>query len=466
MTHRLNDLLKNLKSHKLFQAQNYFSILTPLTIILFSIFSFDFETIISDADNNIPEADDQYIGISLKWWTSNSIGNRPLGYPFIIYILRLFIGSSWSYYLVGLQIILYSISGLIFYSILTGTKVYKKNVNAFIVTLLCFLNPQSLSYCMAISPEIMPNTFLLIAFWSSNYFFKNRESRYNYLILAIVSSFLCYLMKPIWVLAPFIIIFNQILMKKNLIVDFLKFISAYLFVFLAYSQTINFLSGNSNFVSNILDLNINLMVIRMGAIENTEQTELYKYLDSTGKLEAISARKWTDSTTEFNNFTDLKNTINRSLLYDSSFWKSALADPSNLITFTKRAFYRIPSYFSTSAESGRVSIKFSKFLNYLYQGFYSWIHDTLWFIPIIVILFLMYEQFAFKIYGNLNYYYLNTTIISVAMAIIILTYQDSLFYRMRASTEPFILFLYVHSISIARDYIIPIFFKKNKIFSI
>lgn len=385
--------------------------------------------------NGIVTQDTQgYIDVSKKWLNSDSIYFRPAIYPIFIYLSK-FIGSRPFGVIVYIQIILYALSGVLFFNILIQQKININKLLLVCIVIVSFLVPQALQMNQVILPEMLPLFFVLLLF----YFLLKPPSLAISLIISLL-IIIPILMKPLWLLLlsfPFINYFYSNKNLNNLIYGLFIPVILSLSIYLTYQHFVSKKDVNK-IVASTFDVNTNLALIRMGLIEGGVGTQLYSYLNSNNLTSEISNRSWNNKKNEFSDFTRIKNKIPWNYREDHHFWKNILLkNPKNLIDYFSFQILRFPKFFSTSAEHG--SVKFlTNYLNSIYQRFYSNIHSK-HFVGVLFIIFTcIIGLFNFtKLTINKVVFFL---ILEVAIVLCLLTYQDSHFLRMRAVIEPLIIY--------------------------
>ena len=133
--------------------------------------------------------------------------------------------------------------------------------------------------------------------------------------------------------------------------------------------------------------------------------------------------------------TNIKNQIPWKFREDKEYWRKALQNKNNLLTFGFVQLKRVRIFYTTSASNNSIQIG-PNFVNYIYQSFYHWVHKLFVF-PIFI--FLTYRVIRKKEPGLIVVFWFVILISSLILAV--LTYQDPQFIRMRIAIEPILLFL-------------------------
>lgn len=375
-----------------------------------------------------------YIDVSLNWLKSDSIQIRPIGYPLFLYINRLINPNSFVLTII-FQVILYASTATLFLEILFKLSVFRKNWIAFICAIFIFSNPQSLSSNSFLLPEMPPLFFIVVLI----YLLLFCNNRFITKLLIFIIIVFTYFLKPIWfvlILTPMILFFNNGNNGKLLILLFIFIISIPFFI----NKTATTNPIDSKYRSNI-DACVNSSLIRMGIMKGGESTVLYEAIEKNKLTDKIKSRNWTDKGLEFNEFRKLYDTLRNELWTDNVYWKKVLFyDLNNFKTYFFKQLSRLPKYFSTSASNLNVKFNIS-FIDNLYQRLYAGIHKYRIVGVLLIFYFLMIfnKNYFFRSYGHFHILLLYI-ILSSAGVIIFFTYQNPHFLRMRAVTEPLILF--------------------------
>ncbi len=427
--------------------ESKFAIIIFILIVLIHIPWINFQ--------GVSAADTQgYIDVSENWFNSSKIYLRPIVYPIIIFLSKI-IGSGEFGAIVYLQIIFYAMSGVLFYKILIQQKIKLDKILLAILVLISFSVPQALQMNEVVLPEMLPLIFILLLF---HYTLKPSTLKNSIIISVLI--LVTILMKPLWLLLlafPIIKFIYSDKRFKNLI--FGLFIPLALTILLySVNQYMVAKKGVNAVTASTFDVNTNLSLIRMGLINGSKNTKLNSYLDSKSLLSEVSQRSWTNEQDEFSNFTQIKNQIPWEYREDSSFWKTILLNnPSNLFKYFSFQLSRLPTFFSTSGESGSVKFLPEPFNN-IYQRFFSNIHSK----HIVGILFVFFAS----IIGLFNFKHLSFhkiiffLVIGVGIVLCLLTYQDPHFRRMRAVIEPIIIYITLFTLIKISKYL---YHKINKI---
>tara|TARA_B100001250_G_C19768108_1_gene775759 strand:+ start:292 stop:1602 length:1311 start_codon:yes stop_codon:yes gene_type:complete len=375
-----------------------------------------------------------YLDVSRNWFNSDSIYIRPIIYPIFIYLSNFYFSGPFGG-IIYIQIIFYALSGMLFYKILVQQQLKINRILLFFLVILSFSAPQSLHMNQIVLPEIIPLFFLLLLF---SFLLKPLSLKNSLIISALIITPI--LIKPLWLLLLSFPIIKFIYSKKNLN-DFLYGLLIPILLSISIYSTNQYLVSKNNvnqIIASTFDVNINLALIRMGLIDGSQGTKLYKYLDNNGLIPEISNRSWTSNYDEYNSFNEIKKNIPWEYREDYLFWKNILNKPTNLIKYSSFQFSRLPIFFATSAENGSVKFLFEP-LNNIYQRFFSNIHSK----HIAGIAFISFTL----IIGLFNFNKLSIhkllffLILEVSIILCLLTYQNAHFLRMRASIEPLIVYV-------------------------
>ena len=391
--------------------------------------------------NGVTAGDTQgYVDVSINWFNSEVIYLRPIIYPIFIYLSKL-IGTGTFGILIYIQVLFYAMSGVLFYNILVQQKIKLKKLYLALLVIISFSAPQTLGLNQVVLPEMFPLFFILLLF---NFILKPSTLGNSIVVSILILTSI--LLKPLWLLLLAFPIIKLIYSEKSFnnilygcIVPITLTISLY-----STNQYLVAKKDVNKVTASTFDVNTNLALIRMGLINGSENTKLNSYLISKNLIQEINQRSWTNDKVEFSKFTQIKDQIPWEYREDSHFWKNVLLkNPNNLFEYFSFQLTRLPIFFSTSAENGRVKF-LPNFLNSIYQRFYSNIHSK----HITGILFLVFTfiigLFSFKqLTINKLLFFL---ILGVGIVLCLLTYQNPHFVRMRGVIEPFIIYTTLYSL--------------------
>ena len=374
-----------------------------------------------------------YYDVAKNGFASEEARLRPLLYPLLLKAAMAISPNHPNTWVVIIQLLFYYLSFLTLVILLTKISFFK-TWNSFIICIIlaiAMINPQSLHANSVILPEIIPLFFVILALYYSATDIKKFHSSILYGFLIIIPI----LFKPVWI---FLVVFPIIKLawvkrdRMSILRNTVFPVVITFAIFALHQNLINHNIRNGHPVSSTMDICLNLTLIRCGCIQGAENTVLYNHLSKIGQVESISSRKWNNSAAEYNDFTRIKNDIPWRIREDSRFWQKSLQNPKNVFTYAKIQLGRVTKFYTTSASETSIQLK-SDFQTYAYQGFYNKIHKTIVF-PLFVLSFI--SIICHKHPKIILVFWIFTLLGSIILTF--LTFQDSLFLRMRALIEVFL----------------------------
>ncbi len=387
--------------------------------------------------NGVIEGDtESYLDVAKHGFNSDSIRFRPILYPLFLKLSFLITSENIFSGIVLIQLSFYLIATYVFFYILDNEiNFIKLNIKLIgLLVLVSVASPNTIASNSLILPEILPLTFILLITYLASININTISKSFVFGILLIIPA----LFKPLWLFLVIMPLLNLVWHYKprgkylyNIIIP----ISIAIFLFTIHQSLIRRNISDGNQLASTMDVNLNLAIIRCGIISGTDGTKLFNFLSNNGLADKIRIRKWNNSKEEFEEFTNIKNQIPWKFREDKEYWRKALQNKNNLLTFGFVQLKRVRIFYTTSASNNSIQIG-PNFVNYIYQSFYHWVHKLFVF-PIFI--FLTYRVIRKKEPGLIVVFWFVILISSLILAV--LTYQDPQFIRMRIAIEPILLFL-------------------------
>jgi hypothetical protein len=361
-------------------------------------------------------------------FSSPAILDRPIGYPFILWVTQTICGDYWSQALVILQILAMATSGVLCFNII---KLFTfGNFIAFLSAVFAVCMPALISHSQFLLTESFHSFFMTLTWYLTVLFLTQSyepKSKFRLVLCIGLLSGICALIKPIWLMGivPLTIAcFCVLKYRKEKYISYLLLLGlAHLIVVYSWGLFVN-AKYQTLSISRVGTVNFNLTAIRAGLTKYGEGTSLYNYLDSTGQLEQALLLKWENSS---DGFDSIKTHLPWEVRTDESFRNNVMK--SAWKPYLACSIKRYSAFYKTKESSATLFLN-NSFLKRIYQFVYSRM------VSLFIVLLPLSLLFAFWKKELRGFQILNFSIILYYYVMLTLfTYYDSSFDRLRTSVD-------------------------------
>lgn len=342
-------------------------------------------------------------------------------------------GDHWPRLVVGLQTASLAVLAVVLLNLFRSLSVPPRFA-APATGLIC-INPGILAASRNLLPELLLGLLLVLVWTASLRVIATRHA----LWIGLASGYAA-LVKPMWVLGALPLAAALALLHRRRLILPAAVLAGHFAVCGAW-QAYLLVHFHQPVFSRIGAKNLNLALLRAGFTADAPETPLYQYLQQSGLLDQALTLRWDDLA----GFTCLKNTIPDAEQPDPAFYRRILTRHWPAVAWFQ--LRRWPQFFMARVPgfNDRSFPGMPRLARYLYEGAYAW-----WFragprraaLPTLLLLLLASFACCFSSPLLRPLAAVSTAIALYFSGVITaLTYQDSLFIRMRAGLEPILLFL-------------------------
>jgi hypothetical protein len=367
--------------------------------------------------------------------------DRPPGYALFLRACQRAAGAPWPRMVVAVQML--SLAGLAVVLLGFFRRLGAPAPVAAPASILVCVNPGLLAAARNLLPELLLGLVLVPAWIASIHLAADPGPRsVRRAALLGVASGCAALIKPVWLLgalplAAMLVLTHRRTPRRALAIAG-ALLSGHLLVCGAWQAFLLARFGQTEF-SRVGGKNLNLALVRAGLAPHAEGSALYRHLEQAGLLQEAAALRW-DQQQRFNRMKDL---IPDDLELDPSFYRLVLRRCA--AAAARLQLRRWPAFFSVRPPPLAAGSfpGLPRVLRYVYLGAYAW-----WFradpggfeVPTLLLLLLAAFGWCLR-FPELRALagVSAAAVVYFSGVVVALTYQDSLFIRMRAGLEPILL---------------------------